>query len=219
MLDATVGCCLVLWAAPWVLQPAQATLDLTTFRPPAQTRTRGWGAGAMKSGEDGSSNALVPFEVTVFLDKASYRVGDDLSFSLVLKSRSRETLVVPWQPDWRLVEEGHDRPPSGYAAAVLDLTIHVEGSPIVLFSQPIFGSRLAEGSLQSVSPGESVRITGRAKWDPEIVSPLMDESSGPQLTVGIGASFHILYPPDDRFLYLPSKSAELVSVQLHNEPH
>ncbi|MEE8584222.1 MAG: hypothetical protein V3T83_05150 [Acidobacteriota bacterium] len=156
--------------------------------------------------------------MTVYLDRESYQVDDVLIYSFVLRNRSAERLVVPWQPDWRIVEEGHESPPPGYAAASLGLTLEVGGTTAILFSQPIFGSQLAEGSLQAVKPGEEVRIMGRAKWASEIVSPLLDLSSDSRLTVQVGGLFQYQYPPDARFFYLPSRSAQSVLVRLQSAP-
>ncbi|MEE8584219.1 MAG: hypothetical protein V3T83_05135, partial [Acidobacteriota bacterium] len=186
MIHRLAWCCMTLWAGFWSPQSGGPVLDLREFQEPAEARTRGWGGGGgWVSTRDGSTNELVPFDVTLSLDKADYEVGDELSYTIVLRSLSPERVILPWQPDWRIVEKGHENRPPGYVAAAFGLTLHWGGETKRVFLQAIQGSRLVEGSLQAVEPGEEVRILGRFKWISEVLSPLLASSGDSHWTVQV----------------------------------
>ncbi len=218
MIHASLGYLWMLLIGTPPLQAGEAILDLTSFQQPTEAKTRGWGAGVVIGSPGPSSEPTDPFGVSVILDSKSYHVGDPLSYSVVLRNRYTEDLIIPWQPDWRVVERGHESPPRGYCAASIILTISLERAEATLHLVSIYGSELVEGSRHTLRPGETVRIIGRGKWASEVVSPLLDSFGDSQATVQVRASLQYTYPPDARFSYRPWRSSESVPIRLQLAP-
>jgi len=153
--------CLSLLFVPIAQHQDDNFLDLTKNRPPQKKRTHLVGKG----GGVGVGNGLhmqktVPLKLTLLsLDKRSYQLGDHWIYEVILENITRDTLVIPWSPDYDRVKPDEEKDPPGYLHAFLSLVINDEVSGQQFMpGEVIYGSELVPGSLKRLHPGQKVRI-------------------------------------------------------------
>ncbi|MGH9879388.1 MAG: hypothetical protein ACRD5H_17290, partial [Nitrososphaerales archaeon] len=101
---------------------------------------------------------IVPLKITLSsLNKSNYQLGEEVIYDVILENVTKNTIVIPWSPDRDKTRPNDQNTPSGYLEAFLSLVVKDEGKgEQFIAGQGLFGSKLAPGSLKSLTPGQKV---------------------------------------------------------------
>ena len=145
-----------------VTAQASATLDLRerplpTGTPPAfllsHTRIM-----------DGTPLGPNPLQVTLLeFDRSTYRPGDALVYSVLVRNTGAERIVLPWEVDWHRVAA--QRPDDVFGCAI---TLYVrdasDTASATLRPLRLYASRRLPSTQRPLAPGDSVRLVIPAAW-------------------------------------------------------
>lgn len=172
-------------------QEATKVLDLTGFVPP-EGAPSAWGSGSpIVASQGGRVTMSRPLRLSlVDVIPRTGQPGEALTYEARLRNIGAHAVTIPWNPDWKSVQDKREVPPPGYRAAWLSLFVEVNGQKRRLAEHFLFGSEKKAGSLLKLAPGDAVRFRAPGTW-PSVSS----ETDFGSIELPLQVHFIFLYGP------------------------
>ncbi len=157
--------CFCLFPLSMAQQRVDNFLDLTKVKPHQDEKLVRHEGGGVSVSHDTPFPKL-PLQITLLsIDKASYQMGEEMIFDVVIKNVGQDVVVIPWSPYRDRVQPDDETHPAGYADANLGLVLSdkVVGEQVV-FGPWLYGSDRVPSSLKRLRPGKTVRIRAAGRW-------------------------------------------------------
>jgi hypothetical protein len=155
-----------------------AAIDLTQMtartdlrRPPALPGAPDGSSGAhdIRGCPDFQKNIIGALRTTVVsLDRAEYKVGDEAAFEVTIENIGSTTVQIPFSP--HLADLQPEDPSLKFTYLDLSVVLWLGGkqweTTAAGVAASLYGADGHPETLLSLQPGESVRVTGKAKFRP-----------------------------------------------------
>lgn len=97
------------------------------------------------------------------LDQATYRLGDPLVYSVLVRNTGSEVVSFPWESDWRRVASA--RPEDVYSCAIaLELRDAADTAGAALPPLRLHASKAMPETARRLAPGDAVQIVAPGTW-------------------------------------------------------
>jgi hypothetical protein len=140
-------------------------LDLTDLHP--RERIRAPHAGSMECGGGAGFEPSLEASITLmYLDKASYSMGEEITFEVKVQNTGREAIEIPWTQHIGDLESAESSQPYTYLHAAISLNFTEPNSnrSFSIFANSYGSSDLA-GTTRKLLPGQWIFIRGRQKLE------------------------------------------------------
>ena len=140
-------------------------LDLTDLHPRERMRTPHAGSGQCGGGA-GFEPSLETNITLVYLDKASYSIGEEVTYEVKIKNTGKEPLEIPWTPHLGDLEPAESSQPYTYlhAAISLNFTEPDSNRSFSIYANS-YGSSDVAGTTRKLLPGQWIFVRARQKLE------------------------------------------------------